>query len=187
MVLALGGVLIGTSLSAKDKPPVQYQIPIPAPPDFTPLDWLQGTWEGKTVAPSPSGDVKLAVTSDLEKHFLILHGEISLAATETAPATHETWMGIISAEGSNYILRIFSSLGFITRYRISVEGAETHLNPEGGDSPPPGWLFRRVWSRTGTDDLTETVQAAPPGKSFFTYYTAVISRVQRPAKSKTSP
>ena len=96
-------------------------------------------------------------------------------------------MGILSAspDGTGFILRVFSSTGFITRYRLTVDGAEVHLNPEGGDSPPPGWLFRRIWARTGPDEFTETVQAAPPGKAFFDYYTAKFARVpssrQRPA------
>jgi hypothetical protein len=98
-------------------------------------------------------------------------------------------MGILSAspDGRGFILRVFSSTGFITRYRLIVEGPEIHFNPEGGDSPPPGWLFRRVWSRTGPDELTETVQAAPPGKAFFDYYTAKFARVAPPPKTTPAP
>lgn len=185
-IIFLGCALVCTILPAKDKPPIQYQIPIPAAPDFTPLDWLQGNWTGKTLPPSPTGDLKLSVTSDLDKHFLIFHGEVSLAPTETAPAVRETWLGIASLEGTSFILRMFSSTGFVTRYRLSIEGAEIHLNPEGGDAPPPGWLFRRVWSRTATDEFMETVQAAPPGKSFFNYYIARISRVPSPVKKSSA-
>ncbi len=82
---------------------------------------------------------------------------------------------------------MFSNTGFVTRYRLSIEGAEIHLNPEGGDAPPPGWLFRRVWSRTATDEFMETVQAAPPGKSFFNYYIARISHVPPPVKKNPAP
>ncbi len=187
LIFSLGCMLGCTPLMAKDKPPVQYQIPIPAAPDFTPLEWLEGTWTGKTLPPSPPGDLKLSVTSDLDKHFLIFHAESSFAATATTPEAHESWMGVVSLEGTNFVLRMFSSTGFITRYRLSIEGAEIHLNPEGGDAPPLGWLFRRVWSRTAADEFTETVQAAPPGKSFFNYYTAGMSRVPAPVKKSPAP
>jgi hypothetical protein len=192
LIPALICALFCATLAAKDKAPVQYQIPVPPAPDFSALDWLQGRWTGKTIAPSPPGDLQLTVSPDLEKHFEVFRGEVSLAATATVPATRESWMGIISAEGTNFILRVFSSRGFITRYRLIIEGAEIHLNPEGGDAPPPGWLFRTTWSRTGADEFTETVQTAPLGKAFFSYYTAKFSRVPPlppPAKPpvKTSP
>jgi len=173
--------------AAREKPAVQYKIAIPAPPDFSALDWLQGEWTGKTATNNPGGEVKLSVSTDLEKRVLVLRGEVSLAATPTVPATRESWLGILSAGsgGTDFILRVFSSTGFITRYRLTVEGAEIHLNPEGGDAPPPGWLFRRTWARTGNDEMDETVQAAPPGKPFFDYYAAKFNRV--PPASKTSP
>ena len=187
LIPALICALFCATLAAKDKPPVQYQIPIPAAPDFSALDWLQGRWTGKTTLPSPPGDLQLTVSPDLEKHFVVLRGEVSLAATATVPATRDSWMGIISAEGTSFILRVFSSTGFITRYRLIIEGAEIHLNPEGGDAPPPGWLFRRIWSRTGADEFAETVQAAPLGKAFFGYYSAKFSRVPPPAKTGPAP
>jgi hypothetical protein len=189
LLLALIGVVPGATLAAKDKPPVQYKIPVPTLPDFSGLDWLQGQWTGKTMAGGPSGDVQLSVSPDLEKHFLVFRGEVSLAATPTVPAVRESWLGILgpSPDGSGFILRVFSSTGFITRYRLTVDSAELHLNPEGGDSPPPGWLFRRVWARTGPNEISETVQAAPPGKAFFDYYSAKLTRVPRPPKTAPTP
>jgi len=189
LILALTCALAGATSAAKDKPPVQYQIPIPTLPDFSTLDWLQGRWTGKTLPNTPPGEVQLSVGPDLEKHFLVFRGAVSLAATRTVPATKESWMGILSVspDGTGFILRVFSSTGFITRYRLTVEGPDIHLNPEGGDSPPPGWLFRRIWARTSPDDFTETVQVAPPGKAFFDYYSAKFTRVSPPAKTNPAP
>jgi len=189
LILALICPLAGAGLAAKDKPPVQYQIPVPTLPDFSPLEWLQGQWTGKTLPNTPPGEVQLSVSPDLEKHFLVFRGEVSLAATRSVPATKESWMGILSAspDRAGFILRVFSSTGFITRYRLTVDGAELHLNPEGGDSPPPGWLFRRTWARTGPGEFSETVQAAPPGKAFFDCYTAKFARLPPPAKTNPAP
>ena len=187
LILALACALSGATAAAKDKPPVQYQIPLPAAPDYSGLDWLLGEWAGRTVDSSPAGEVRLSVTPDLEKHFLIFRGEVSLAATQTVPATKESWMGILSANpgGPGFTLQVFSSTGFITRYRVTVDGPQVRLNPEGGDRPPPDWLFRRVLERTGPGEFTDAVQAAPPAKPFFDYYTAKLTRV--PSSQKTSP
>ena len=87
LILTLIFPLAGATSAAKDKPPVQYQIPIPALPDFSALDWLLGQWNGKTLPNSPPGEVQLSVSSDLEKRILIFRGEVSLAATPTVPAT----------------------------------------------------------------------------------------------------
>jgi hypothetical protein len=189
LFLALICSLAGATSVAKDKPPIKYQIPIPTLPDFSVLDWLQGRWTGKTNPNSPPGDVQLSVTADLEKHFLVLRGEVSLAATPAVPATKESWLGILStsSDGTGFILQKFSSTGFITRYRLTVDEPELHLNPEGGDSPPPGWLFRMIWARTGPDEFTDTVQAAAPGKAFFDYYPADFARVPAPAKTTSAP
>ena len=189
LILALICALAGGTSAAKRKPPVQYQIPIPTQPDFSALDWLQGQWTGRTLPNGPRGDVQLSVSPDLENHFLVFRSEVSLAATPTVPATKESWMGILSPslDGTGFILRVFSSTGFITRYRLTSEGPEFHLNPEGGESPPPGWLFRRIWARTGVDEFSETVQAAPPGKAFFDYYTVKFARVPAPPKTGPTP
>lgn len=175
--------------AAKQKPPVQYQIPIPPPPDFSALTWLEGEWSGKTVLNSPPGQVQLSVSAGLDKRFLIFHGEVALEPTKTLPAFKESWIGILSAhpDGAGFVLHVFSSTGFITRYRLALDGPELHWTPEGGDSPPPGWLFRKSWTRIGPDQFTETVQAAPPGKGFFDYYTAILTRAPASNKNPSAP
>jgi len=187
LMLAVLFPLAVNPLAAKDKPPIQYQIPIPPPPDFSAFDWLLGEWTGKTSPNGPAGEVHLAVSSELGNRFLLFRGEISLAGTSTVPAMKESWMGILSpsTNGPGFILRVFSSNGFITRYRVTLDGPELHMNPEGGDSPPPGWLFRESWVRAGPDEITETVQVAPPGKAFFDYYSSRYTRV--PPAAKTTP
>jgi hypothetical protein len=188
VILALACTLTGATLPAKDKPPVQHKIAVPALPDFSALIWLQGRWAGKTAEKSPPGFVQLSVAPDLENHFLIFRGEVSLSATPNAPATKDSWIGILSAGPSavEFVLRMFSSKGFISRYQLAVSPTEIRLNPEGGDAPPPGWLFRMVWLRTGADEFAETVQAAPPGKAFFDWFTAKFSRVSPAAKSDSA-
>jgi hypothetical protein len=170
--------------AAKEKPTVLYTIPLPPQPDFSELDWLIGEWRGKTTGRGSAGEVHFLAGFDLGKRFVVMRGEVSLPATKSAPASQESWLGILSAspEESRYILRTFSSTGFIALYRVTVEGPEIRFNPEGGEMPPPGWLFRRLIQRTGIDEFIEDVQAAPPGKPFFDYYTAKLNRVQEPQK-----
>ena len=183
--VALLGTLLAVPAAGKEKPPVVYTIPLPPPPDFSQLDWLVGEWTGKTSGSGSPGEVRFSASYDLGKRVMILRGEVSLPATKLAAASQESWLGVLGAspDGVGYILRTFSSRGFIARYRVMVEGPEVQFNPEGGEKPPPGWLFRRLIQRTGVGEITEDVQVAPPGKSFFDYYSAKLSRVQEQEKT----
>jgi hypothetical protein len=173
---------------AKEKPPVIHRIPLPPLPDYGALDWLVGEWTGKTSGSSPEGKVHLAISYDLEKRFMVFREHVQLAATDSVPETSETWMGVLSPDpsGKGFRLRVFSDTGFITRYRVTVEEANVYLNPEGGEEPPAGWLFRHTLKRTNVGELTETVQAAPPHQAFFDYYSAKLKRTA-PAASGPEP
>lgn len=187
--LVLLCVFSGVSLAAKEKPSVQYTITLPPKPDFSALAWLVGEWAGKTTGGNPEGEVHLSVSLDLDQQVMVLRGEVTLPETKTRPAWKENYLGILSAahNGAGFVLQNFSSTGFVTSYRVAVEGGEMRLTPSGGEQPPPGWLFRRVFDRTGVDEFTETVEAAPPGKPFFEYYTAKLERLKAPAKPPEKP
>ena len=162
----------------KEKPPTTYSIPLPPLPDFSRLDWLVGEWSGKTGDQKPQGDVHLNISYDLGKRVMVFRESVSIPAANSVPATSETWIGILTPDnaGAGYILRVFSSTGFVTRFRVTAQEAEIQFNPEGGGQPPPGWLFRRKLTRTDTDAMTETVEASPPQKPFFEYFTAKLTR-----------
>lgn len=178
LFLALLWILGAVAAPTKDKPPLTYRIPLPPRADFGSLEWLIGEWTGKTGERSPQGEIRLVVSYDLDKRFLIFREETALAATTTVPATNESWLGILSPDpsGKGFLLRAFSSTGFISRYRVTVDQGSVSFNPEGGEEPPPGWLFRRTLQRVDVGELNETVQVAPPGKPFFDYYTAKLTR-----------
>jgi hypothetical protein len=184
LVLVLGAGF----LKAKDKEPATYSIPLPPKPDFSALNWLVGEWTGQTTGKGSQGEVHFSASYDLDQHFMILREEVSFAATRTVPALKENSMGILSAGlGSGFILRWFSTTGFITRYRLSVNGGEISLNQEGGDNPPPGWLFRRLIQHPDPSQFIETVQVAPANKPFFEYYTAKLTRVVPPRTRYAAP
>jgi len=177
----------GRPTEPKEKAPDTYTISLPPLSDYSKLDWLVGEWSGKTGDKKPQGDIHLAVSYDLEKRVMVFRESVTLPGTSGIPATSETWMGILTADraSSSYVLRVFSSTGFVTRFRVTTQGSEIQFTPEGGEQPPPGWLFRRLLTRTDTDAMTETVQASPPQKSFFDYFTAKLTRTQTDAaKSK---
>ena len=108
-----------------------------------------GEWAGKTVDHDPPGNIQLSVAYDLDKRVAVFRETISLPATKTIPGVNESWMGILTGgSGLPFILRAFTSTGFVTRYQMAVDNAELHFTPDGGGHPPPGWLFRRVLART---------------------------------------
>jgi hypothetical protein len=189
LTFALLCLLVAAPGMAKEKPPATYRIPLPPKPDFSSLDWLIGRWEGKTTGRGPQGEIHLSVSYDLQKRFMIFREEVELPAVSSVPASKESWLGILGAgpSASDFILRVFSDNGFVTRYRVSVDQAQVLFNPEGGEQPPPGWLFRRVLERVGVSELSATVQVAPPNKPFFDYYTAKLTRVPAPAEEPATP
>jgi hypothetical protein len=194
VVLLLGAALV----VAKERQPNTYKIQEPPKPDFSSLDWLVGEWVGQTTGNGPQAEVHFSAAYDLNQRFMILREEVSFAATPSGvPPFKEDSLGVLSGEpDSGFILRWFSTTGFITRYRLSVNGAVANsstppwtifLNQEGGDNPPPGWLFRRLIWHPDPSQFTETVQVAPANKQFFDYYTAKLTRVLTPKVPATSP
>ncbi len=182
----------GVPAVAKEKPSVQYTIKLPPKPDFSALGWLVGEWAGQTTNGGVQGDVRFSVNLDLDQQVMVLRGEVALPETGARPAWKETYLGILTAPQSDggFVLQNFSSSGFITRYRVTIDGGEVRMTPAGGEQPPPGWLFRRVLDRIGVDEFTETVEAAPPGKPFFDYYTAKLERVKpavKPPEKSAAP
>ncbi len=184
----MNGIIFALALSlslfhfhgqAKGKPPTVYSLPLPPKPDYSAVDWLVGEWSGKSVAPSAPGEAHLSASYDLDQRVVVIKETIQFTATGDVPASQEQWMGILApdAGGRGFLLRVFSSTGFVTRYRAAVEKSVMHFYPAGGDLPPSGWLFRRTLTRSGETTLTETVQAAPPDKPFFDYYTFQFTRV----------
>jgi hypothetical protein len=186
-------LLLGLGLlMAKDKQSPSYTIQLPPKPDFSRLDWMVGEWAGKMTGNGAQGEVHFSAEYDLNQRFMILREKVTIAATKTVPALKEDSLGILSGEpGSGLILRWFSTTGFITRYRVSVSGSdngvEISLNPEGGDIPPAGFLFRRLIHHPNPSQFSETVQVAPANRPFFDYYTVELTRVLPPKASTASP
>ncbi len=189
--LALLCATVAIGLTAKDKPPTTYTIPLPPKPNFAPLEWLVGNWVGKTNSRGPQGEIHLSVAYALDKRFMIFQEDLTLAAGHGTPAARESWMGVLSGgPDGGLLLETYSSTGFVMRYRVIADGTEIRLNPEGGPLPPPGWLFRRVIRQVGDAEFTETVEAAPPNKAFFDYYSARFTRNvagEKPAAPAPSP
>jgi hypothetical protein len=170
----------------KSKAPATYDIPLPARPDFSALDWLIGDWAGHTTdvttGKETTGIVHLTISYALEKRFLQVREEISLPAGKKAPPVHETWTGFLSADpsGTGFVLDSFSSTGFISRYLVTVRDDRALFDPAGGANPPRGFLFRRVIARLSPGFFSEKVTVAPPGGAFFPYYNAELTQVLEP-------
>lgn len=169
----------------KDKKPAVYTIALPAKADFSALDWAIGEWAGHTEAKTPGegeGSLHLTMAYALNGRFVSISEETSLPARDASPAVRESWSGYISPSpsGPGFTLRAFSSTGFITQYHVTATPNELRFDPEGGANPPAGWLFRRVISRLAPDYFEETVEVAPPGGAFFSYYSGKLTAVLKP-------
>ena len=189
--LCLAGLAgVPAPAGAKEKPAKTYTIPTPPKPDFAQLDWLIGDWSGKTQGRNAQGDVHFSAAYQFDKRFMVLREEVSLPATSNAPATNESWMGILTGAGQDgrYEFNLYSSTGFVMRYAVTIDEGGLYFNQRGGEDPPPGWLFRRVFEHTNPTEFTETVRVAPPNQAFFDYYSAKLTRTAAPpAKSATGP
>jgi hypothetical protein len=185
LLLVLTAAASPSAAQQKDKKPaITYKIVLPAKPDFSALNWLIGEWAGHTVDPHTheenDGTLHLTLAYALNKRFVRISEEISLPADDTSPAVTESWSGFIgpSASGQGFTLRAYSTTGFISDYHVSATPSELRFDPEGGANPPPGgWLFRHTISQLGPGYFQDVVEAAPPGGSFFTYYTGKLTAV----------
>jgi hypothetical protein len=178
-------ILLAPALLAADKKhPSTYRIPLPPKPDFSSIEWMIGNWTGQMDRHSPQGSIHLSVEYGLDQRVMIFKEDISLAASGELPATNESSIGMLTRapSGDSFLLEIYSTTGFVTRFRVTVSGAEIDFTPDGGIQPLPGWLSRRMIQRGDVDGFTETVQLAPPLQPFFNYYTAAFTR-QATAKS----
>jgi len=178
LLLTLGLPAITLSLAAAAKQPTRYTIPVPPPPDFSSLDWLAGEWAGSTAGRSPQAQIHFSVAYDLGKRFMVLREEVFFADQGRDFAAKESWIGILGPEGADksFFLRTYASTGFVTRYRVLADGEGIRLNSEGGEQSPAGWVFRRFYQELSADAFVVTVEVAPPGKPFFVYYTAKLTR-----------
>lgn len=173
---------------AKQKPSSTYRIPLPPKPDFSSVEWMLGNWTGQMDRHSPQGEIHLSVGYDLDRQVMVFREKISLAATGELPANNESSIGILSRapSGDSFLFEVYSTTGFISRYRVTVSGSEIDFTPNGGIQPLPGWLSRRIIQRGDVDGFTETVQLAPPLRPFFNYYTAAFTRQAAPVSPKSS-
>ena len=172
-------------LAAKDKQPSTYRIPLPPKPDFSSIEWMIGNWTGQMDKQSPPGEIHLSVSYDLDQRVMIFREKVSIAATGEISGK-ESSVGILSPAPSrdSFVLQVYSTTGFVSRYRVTVSGSEIDFTPDGGIQPLPGWLSRRIIQRGDVDGFTETVQLAPPLKPFFDYYTAGFTRDAKPEAPK---
>jgi hypothetical protein len=196
LVLLLVMAASPAGAAQKNKKPASYTIPLPARPDFSALDWMIGEWAGHPTDPKTGkereGTLHLTLSYALDKRFVRIGEEVELPAGDSYPAVHEAWSGFIgaSASGQGFTMRAFSSTGFITQYHVTANASQLRFDPEGGANPPPGWLFRRTISRIGPEYFEEAVEAAPPGGTFFSYYSGKLTAVLKapsPASSSTPP
>lgn len=173
-------------LAARQKHPQTYRIPLPPKADFSSIEWMIGNWTGQMDKHSPQGQIHLSVSYGLDKRVLIFRQKVAIAATGKIGADKESSIGILSPapSGNEFLLQVYSSTGFISRYRVTVSGSEIDFIPDGGMQPLPGWLSRRFIQRGDVDGFTETVQLAPPMETFFNYYTAAFTRDTAPESSR---
>lgn len=177
-------LLVPAVLAANDNQASTYRIPMPPKPDFSSVEWMIGNWTGQMSKRSPQGKITLSVSYDLEQRVMIFREKISLAASGEIPANSESSIGILARApaGDSFLFQVYSSNGFVSRYRVTVAGSEIDFAPDGGPQTMPGWLSRRIIQRGDVDGFTETVQLAPPLKPFFDYYTAEFTREAAPVK-----
>jgi len=189
VLVLLTGPVPRSAYPAADKQPVTYSIPLPPKPDFSALAWLIGDWAGHTTGKGSEGDVHLTLSYSLDQRFVLMKEEVSLPPGKASPAVHETRMGFLGPDPlrPGYRLQSYSSTGFITLYHVTAGPDEVRFDPEGGANPPPGWLFRRRITRLGPGSFSDKVEVAPPGGTFFEYYSAKLTRVIEPKPSAAKP
>ena len=95
--------------------------------------------------------------------------------------THED-IGIFSFDTNRkqVTLRQFHTEGFVNQYVLDPSAASGRLVlvTEAIENIPAGWRARETYVLTGTDQLEEIFELAPPGKDFEPYSHSRLTRVR---------
>jgi hypothetical protein len=149
---------------------------------LAPIAAMVGRWSGTTEGQPGKGTVEREYTRILGTRFVHVKNRSTYPAQEknAKGEVHED-LGIFSFDKARkkIVFRQFHTEGFVSQY---VDGGAKPgtlvFTTEAIENIPEGWRARETYILTGTDQLEEIFELAPPGKDFEWYSRNRLTRVK---------
>jgi hypothetical protein len=176
MLVALGATLSPVLVSTAR----QASAPTDALASVAPL---VGRWTGTTEGQPGNGTVERDYERVLNNRFIQVRNRSTYPPQEKNKKgeTHED-VGLFSFDTGRkrIVLRQFHTEGFVNQYVLDPASAPAKLVlvTEAIENIPAGWRARETYVLTGTDQLEEVFELAPPGKEFELYSRSRLTRAR---------
>jgi hypothetical protein len=150
---------------------------------LAPVAAMVGQWSGTTEGQPGKGTVEREYTRVLGSRFVQVKNRSTYPVQEKNPKgeVHED-VGLFSFDKARkkIVFRQFHTEGFVNQYVADGNAKPGTLvfTTEAIENIPAGWRARETYILTGTDQLEEIFELAPPGKDFELYSRNRLTRVK---------
>lgn len=151
------------------------QVPAPKKPDWTPLEFLAGSWIADPNPSDPGATGSSNFRFELDGNILVRDNKADYPAQNGKPAQHHRDLMVIFADGLGALKATYwDNEPHTIHYDVSVnEGGEVWFVTNAETKGP---RFRMVYKRISDTSVSGRFDIAPPGSDFKPYKTWTMQR-----------
>lgn len=146
----------------------------PPKPDWSPFNWLIGTWDGQGHDKHGAGVGSFSLLYSLDHAVLLRKNSLKSPASKTSSASHHDDLMVIYQENDQWRADYWDTERHVIHYAIDMgEGTATFLSAKSPHAP----TYRLTYKRLKLGALGVEFSVAPPGSDQFkTYASGVCHR-----------
>jgi len=137
-------------------------------PDWSPFNWLIGTWDGSGSGKPGSGGGSFSLLYSLDHAVLVRKNRSDYPATKGQPAIHHQDLMVVYSENDKWRADYWDNERHVIHYAVAIgEGTATFVSDKSATAP----TYRLTYKRLAKGDLSIEFAIAPPGSDDFKTYT----------------